>query len=103
MRFKVLLVSIVSLSLVGCGNSSIKGWSQSDKDTLWQGCEMASESESTESCDCLVEKISSSMTVEEFEDATMKMLDLGFDASKLPNFGHFVSYKQSIRECKRFR
>ena len=103
MRFKVLLVSIASLSLVGCGGSSIKGWNQLEKDTLWKGCEMMSESETTDYCDCLVEKISSSMSVEEFEDASMKVLDLGFDANKLPNFGHYISYKQSIRECKRFR
>ena len=102
MKFTALLVSVASLPLIGCGNFGIKEWSQSEKDTMWQGCElmMMGESETTDYCDCVVEKISSSMTTEEFEDVTMKILDLGLDVNKLPDSGNYSTYKQSIRECE---
>ena len=96
---KAISIAFAGLLLAGCANTSKMGWSQAEKDATWEGCQVMGEFESFEACDCLVEQLSSSITIDEMQDISSKLLYLGLDVSKLPDNDHFGTYKNSLRKC----
>ena len=92
---------IISLSILTSGCSNSMGWSLSEKELIWESCEMmvGLEPVPDDYCQCYSERITTQLTPSELEDVGNKLMAVGFDPRKLPNASYFKKYKDVIRSC----
>ena len=93
------LIIFFSILTTGCSNSM--GWSSSEKNIIWESCEMmiGLESVPDDYCQCYSERITTQLRPSELEEVGQKLIAVGFDPRKLPNTSYFKKYKDVIRSC----
>jgi len=96
---KIFLIVFLSILTSGCSNSM--GWSSSEKEFIWESCEImvGLEPIPDDYCQCYSERITTQLRPSELEDVGNKLLAVGFDPRKLPNASYFKRYKDVIKSC----